>query len=97
MPLSARQSLTICDRACDYSVGVDAHLFDWIICLEQGFLQIFLLECISVDDDRCVWFGKSVLGLKSGRIHCHKNVALVARGEYLAGADVYLIARYTCQ
>ena len=76
--------------AGDYSVRVDAHLAEIIGGLELCLLQVFRSEAVGIDDDSGIGLSVAILRLECCGIHCHEDIAEVARRIDLSGTDVDL-------
>ena len=69
---------------------LDAHLFDGVLCLEGGLLQVGLLEGVGVNDNGAVGLDELILCLQCGCVHSHQYVTLVARCIYFLCTDMHL-------
>ena len=84
-------------RALYHAVRVYAHLPEVVGGLKLRLVEVRLLEGVGVYDDGSLWFRILILRLQCRRVHRDEHVALVAGGEHLASAYVYLEARHTCE
>ena len=77
-------------RSDYYSSVFNMELGYRVIIVQSGPFQTILIECVRVYKDHGRPLEPLCVSLESCRIHCHKEVTVIARSSDVLAADVYL-------